>query len=411
MNNAEIGKAMVIKLDPVLPEYPTFKEGVRRAPKRELTLNKREIKLAVANALRYVPEELHEQLAPEFLDELLTRGRIYGYRFMPKERIYGRPIDEYKGKCVDGKAFQVMIDNNLDHDVALYPYELVTYGETGQVCQNWMQYQLIKRYLEELTDEHTLVMMSGHPMGLFKSHKTSPRVIVTNGLMVGMFDNPEDWAKATAMGVSSYGQMTAGGWMYIGPQGIVHGTFNTILNAGRKFLGVPQDGDLAGHLFVTSGLGGMSGAQPKAIEIARGVGIVAEVDASRIETRHSQGWVSLVIEDAAEAFRVAEEYMEKKETVSLSLIHISPPNTMKEKITLVIMMVVVFVMFFGPVTFTEISPVKGIILSAFPALTISWGWMVLLRSLFRKREFCKNPEPKAKKGEKRHECQYHCKKR
>ena len=307
MNNTEIGKAMVIKLDPVLPEYPTFKEGVRRAPKRELTLNKREIKLAVANALRYVPEELHEQLAPEFLDELLTRGRIYG-----------RPIDEYKGHCVEGKAFQVMIDNNLDHDVALYPYELVTYGETGQVCQNWMQYQLIKRYLEELTDEHTLVMMSGHPMGLFKSHKTSPRVIVTNGLMVGMFDNPEDWAKATAMGVSSYGQMTAGGWMYIGPQGIVHGTFNTILNAGRKFLGVPQDGDLSGHLFVTSGLGGMSGAQPKAIEIARGVGIVAEVDASRIETRHSQGWVSLVIEDAAEAFRVAEEYMEKKETVSIA---------------------------------------------------------------------------------------------
>ena len=318
MNNAEIGKAMVIKLDPVLPEYPTFKEGVRRAPKRELTLNKREIKLAGANALRYVPEELHEQLAPEFLDELLTRGRIYGYRFMPKDRIYGRPIDEYKGHCVEGKAFQVMIDNNLDHDVALYPYELVTYGETGQVCQNWMQYQLIKRYLEELTDEHTLVMMSGHPMGLFKSHKTSPRVIVTNGLMVGMFDNPEDWAKATAMGCSSYGQMTAGGWMYIGPQGIVHGTFNTILNAGRKFLGVPQDGDLSGHLFVTSGLGGMSGAQPKAIEIARGVGIVAEVDASRIETRHSQGWVSLVIEDAAEAFRVAEEYMEKKETVSIA---------------------------------------------------------------------------------------------
>lgn len=318
MNNAEIGKAMVIKLDPVLPEYPTFKEGVRRAPMRELTLNKREIKLAVANALRYVPEELHEQLAPEFLDELLTRGRIYGYRFMPKERIYGKPIDEYKGKCVEGKAFQVMIDNNLDHEVALYPYELVTYGETGQVCQNWMQYQLIKKYLEELTDEHTLVMMSGHPMGLFKSHKTSPRVIVTNGLMVGMFDNPEDWAKATAMGCSSYGQMTAGGWMYIGPQGIVHGTFNTILNAGRKFLGVPQDGDLAGHLFVTSGLGGMSGAQPKAIEIAGGVGIIAEVDASRIETRHSQGWVSLVIEDAAEAFKVAQEYMDKKETVSIA---------------------------------------------------------------------------------------------
>lgn len=318
MNNREIGNAMTIKLDAVLPEYPVFKEGVRRAPKRELTLNKREIKLAVQNALRYVPEELHEKLAPEFLDELLTRGRIYGYRFMPKERIYGKPIDEYKGKCIEGKAFQVMIDNNLDHEIALYPYELVTYGETGQVCQNWMQYQLIKKYLEELTDEHTLVMMSGHPMGLFKSQKTSPRVIITNGLMVGMFDNPQDWAKATAMGVSSYGQMTAGGWMYIGPQGIVHGTFNTLLNAGRKILGIPQDQNLAGHLFVTSGLGGMSGAQPKAVEIAGGVGIIAEVDQSRIETRHSQGWVSQIAETPKEAFAIAEEYVDKKESISIA---------------------------------------------------------------------------------------------
>lgn len=318
MNNREIGNAMTIKLDAVLPEYPVFKEGVRRAPKRELTLNKREIKLAVQNALRYVPEELHEKLAPEFLDELLTRGRIYGYRFMPKERIYGKPIDEYKGKCIEGKAFQVMIDNNLDHEIALYPYELVTYGETGQVCQNWMQYQLIKKYLEELTDEHTLVMMSGHPMGLFKSQKTSPRVIITNGLMVGMFDNPQDWAKATAMGVSSYGQMTAGGWMYIGPQGIVHGTFNTLLNAGRKILGIPQDQNLAGHLFVTSGLGGMSGAQPKAVEIAGGVGIIAEVDQSRIETRHSQGWVSQIVETPKEAFAIAEEYVDKKESISIA---------------------------------------------------------------------------------------------
>lgn len=318
MNNMEIGNAMTIKLDAVLPEYPTFKEGVRRAPHRESTLTKREIKLAVKNALRYVPEELHETLAPEFLDELLTHGRIYGYRFMPKERIYGKPIDEYKGKCVEGKAFQVMIDNNLDHEIALYPYELVTYGETGQVCQNWMQYQLIKKYLEELTDEHTLVMMSGHPMGLFKSHKTSPRVIITNGLMIGMFDNPEDWAKATAMGVSSYGQMTAGGWMYIGPQGIVHGTFNTLLNAGRKVLGIPEDQDLTGHLFVTSGLGGMSGAQPKAIEIAGGVGIVAEVDYSRIETRHSQGWVGKVTDSIEEAFAWAHDAMDKKETVSIA---------------------------------------------------------------------------------------------
>ena len=248
----------------------------------------------------------------------MTRGRIYGYRFMPKERIYGKPIDEYKGKCIEGKAFQVMIDNNLDHEIALYPYELVTYGETGQVCQNWMQYQLIKKYLEELTDEHTLVVMSGHPMGLFKSQKTSPRVIITNGLMIGMFDNPQDWAKAAAMGVSSYGQMTAGGWMYIGPHGIVHGTFNTLLNAGRKILGIPDDQDLAGHLFVTSGLGGMSGAQPKAVEIAGGVGIIAEVDQSRIETRHSQGWVSEIVETPGEAFALAKKYMNKKESVSIA---------------------------------------------------------------------------------------------
>lgn len=318
MKNFEIGNAMTIKLDPVMPEYPVLKEGVRRAPKRELTLNEREIKLALKNALRYVPEELHEQLAPEFLEELMTHGRVYGYRFMPKERIYGKPIDEYKGNCLEGKAFQVMIDNNLDHAVALYPYELVTYGETGQVCQNWMQYQLIKKYLEVMTDEQTLVMMSGHPMGLFKSHKTSPRVVITNGLMIGMFDNPHDWTKATAMGCSSYGQMTAGGWMYIGPQGIVHGTFNTLLNAGRKVLGVPHDGDLRGHLFVTSGLGGMSGAQPKAVEISGGVGIIAEVDASRIETRHSQGWVGKVTDKIEEAFAMASDAQKKKEILSIA---------------------------------------------------------------------------------------------
>lgn len=318
LDNIMIGQAMTIKLSSELPEYPVFDKTVRRAPKRELTLNEREIKLALKNALRYIPENLHEKLAPEFLDELMTRGRIYGYRYMPKERIYGHPIDEYKGKCIEGKAFQVMIDNNLNKDVALYPYELTTYGETGQVCQNWMQYQLIKKYLEELTDEQTLVMMSGHPMGLFHSSKNSPRVIITNGLMVGMFDNPESWTKAVAMGVSNYGQMTAGGWMYIGPQGIVHGTFNTILNAGRKKLGIPEHGDLRGHLFVSSGLGGMSGAQPKAVEIAHGVGIIAEVDSSRIETRYKQGWVSLVTESLQEAFELAHKYMVKEEPISIA---------------------------------------------------------------------------------------------
>jgi len=317
-DNLSIFNAMKIKLSDELPEYPVLKENVRRAPKREVTLNEREIKLALKNALRYVPGSLHEKLAPEFLDELMTYGRIYGYRFMPKERIYGKPIDEYKGKCIEGKAFQVMIDNNLDHEVALYPYELVTYGETGQVCQNWMQYQLIKKYLEALTEEQTLALMSGHPLGLFKSHKNSPRVIISNGLMVGMFDNPQDWAKATAMGCSSYGQMTAGGWMYIGPQGIVHGTFNTLINAGRKELGITDDKDLAGHLFITSGLGGMSGAQAKAVEIANGVGIIAEVDYSRIETRLKQGWVSTVTDNLEEAFEIAREYLYKKQTISIA---------------------------------------------------------------------------------------------
>jgi urocanate hydratase len=318
LNNVDISKSMTIKLDSELPEHPGFDDKYRRAPKREVTLTEREIKLALKNALRYVPEEHHETLAPEFLEELMTMGRIYGYRYRPKGHIKGKPIEEYKGKCTEGKAMQVMIDNNLDFDIALYPYELVTYGETGQVCQNWMQYRLIKKYLEELTTEQTLVVMSGHPLGLFKSNEKSPRVILTNGLMVGMFDNPEDWAKATAMGVSSYGQMTAGGWMYIGPQGIVHGTFNTLLNAGRMKLGVAEDGDIRGHLFVSSGLGGMSGAQAKAVEIANGVGIIAEVDKSRIETRIEQGWVSKSTDSIKEAFAIAQEYIEKKEPMSIA---------------------------------------------------------------------------------------------
>ncbi len=301
-----------------LPAAPAFEKGIRRAPKRTAALSAAQKKLALKNALRYIPEEWHETVAPEFKKELEERGRIYGYRFRPKGRIYGRPVDEYKGKCIEGKAFQVMIDNNLDFDVALYPYELVTYGETGQVCQNWMQYRLIKKYLEELTDGQTLVMASGHPAGLFASHKTSPRAIITNGLMVGMFDDGENWAKAAAMGVSSYGQMTAGGWMYIGPQGIVHGTFNTLLNAGRKVLGIPQDGDLRGKLFVTSGLGGMSGAQPKAAEIAHAVAIVAEVDFSRIETRRTQGWVHRVTDSAAEAFEWAQSACEERRSESVA---------------------------------------------------------------------------------------------
>lgn len=316
--NESIKNAMTITLDDKLPEMPKFVEGIRRAPDRGYSLDKNQTEIALKNALRYINPKYHEKLIPEFLHELTTRGRIYGYRFRPEGRIYGKPIDEYKGNCVEGKAFQVMIENNLDFEVALYPYELVTYGETGSVCQNWMQYRLIKKYLEALTDEQTLVVESGHPLGLFKSKKDAPRVIITNALMVGMFDNLEDWEVAEQMGVANYGQMTAGGWMYIGPQGIVHGTYNTLLNAGRMKLGIPNDGDLRGHLFVTSGLGGMSGAQPKAVEIARGVGIIAEVDESRIKTRFDQGWVSKVSDNLDDIFNTAKEYMDKKETISIA---------------------------------------------------------------------------------------------
>ena len=317
-SNNEIFGAMNIKLDAVLPEYPEFENDKRRAPSRGFMLTKAQAKVALKNALRYVPEELHEKLAPEFMEELKTYGRIYAYRYRPKGRICGRPIDEYRGNCIEGKAFQVMIDNNLDFETALYPYELVTYGETGQVCQNWLQYRLIKKYLEELTNSQTLAVMSGHPLGLFPSHPDSPRVIITNALMVGMFDNMDDWEIAEEMGVANYGQMTAGGWMYIGPQGIVHGTFNTILNAGRKFLGVSEKGDLAGYTFVSSGLGGMSGAQPKASDIAGAVGIFAEVDGSRIKTRHEQGWVKKVCESIDETFALAGEYVDKKESISIA---------------------------------------------------------------------------------------------
>jgi urocanate hydratase len=318
MNNENISEAMTIRLPDELPEPIQFEEGILRAPKRELTLNKREMKLALKNALRYIPEHLHEKMAPEFLEELKTRGRIYGYRYRPKGRLYGKPIEEYKGNCIEGKACQVMIDNNLDFDIALYPYELVTYGETGQVCQNWMQYRLIMKYLEELTDEQTLVVASGHPLGLFKSYLSSPRVIITNSMMVGLFDDQENWHKAAAMGVANYGQMTAGGWMYIGPQGIVHGTFNTIINAGRKQLGIPEDQDLKGHIFVSSGLGGMSGAQGKAVKIANGVGIIAEVDISRIETRKEQGWIDEVYDDAGEVFDRAKKYADQSKAASLA---------------------------------------------------------------------------------------------
>lgn len=309
---------MKMTLSNQLPEYPVFAEGIRRAPDRGYTLSPAQTVTALKNALRYIPVELHRKLAPEFLEELRTRGRIYGYRFRPAGDLKAKPVDEYQGNCIEGKAFQVMIDNNLCFDIALYPYELVTYGETGQVCQNWMQYRLIKQYLELLTREQTLVIESGHPLGLFHSRPDAPRVIITNSMMVGMFDNQHDWHEAAQMGVANYGQMTAGGWMYIGPQGIVHGTFNTLLNAGRLKLGIPQDKNLSGHLFVSSGLGGMSGAQPKAAEIAGAASIIAEVDRSRIETRYKQGWVEHVTTDLHTAFRMVLSAAERHESCSVA---------------------------------------------------------------------------------------------
>ena len=318
MSENQPADAMKIKLGGDLPEYPLFEEGIGRAPSRGYRLTKAQTKTALKNALRYVPKNLHETLAPEFLEELKTHGRIYAYRYRPKGSIYGKPVHEYRGKCLAGKALQVMIDNNLDFKTALYPYELVTYGETGSVFQNWLQYRLVIKYLEELDEEQTLVVSSGHPMGLFPSRPEAPRVIITNALMVGMFDNINDWEIAQQMGVANYGQMTAGGWMYIGPQGIVHGTYNTLLNAGRIKLGLGASDDLKGKLFVSSGLGGMSGAQPKAMEIAGGVAVIAEVDPVRIKTRHEQGWVREVRSDLQDVFALAREYLEKKEPVSIA---------------------------------------------------------------------------------------------
>ncbi|MBN1389981.1 MAG: urocanate hydratase [Candidatus Thermoplasmatota archaeon] len=301
-----------------IPPMPEFMKGTDRAPSRGYDLSIKETELALRNALRYIPRQFHEMMAPEFLKELLERGRIYGYRFRPEGNIKAKPVNEYRGRTLQGRAVQLMIDNNLDHDIALFPYELVTYGSTGQVCQNWMQYRLIKRYLEEMTDDRTLVVFSGHPLGLFPSRKEAPRVIMTNGLLVGEYDNQRGFNKAAALGVTNYGQMTAGGWMYIGPQGIVHGTYITLLNAGRRYLNIGPKENLAGRLFITSGLGGMSGAQAKAVEIAGGIGVIAEVNDKQTFKRHEQGWVSLVSDDLDEIFGWVGEYRTRKDAVSIA---------------------------------------------------------------------------------------------
>lgn len=313
-----LNKARRLTLPDKLPERKDFVSGIRRAPDRGFSLSAAQTKTALKNALRYIPSARHEELAPEFMDELLTRGRIYGYRYRPEGSLKAKAVDAYPGRILEARAFQVMIDNNLDFDVALYPYELVTYGESGQVFQNWMQYNLVKLYLQEMTDRQTLVVYSGHPLGLFESGADAPRVMATNGMLVGMYDNPAGFAQAAAMGVSNYGQMTAGGWMYIGPQGIVHGTYLTLLNAGRMYLGIPAQKDLAGVVYLSSGLGGMSGAQAKAVEIAGGIGLLAEVDYSRIETRHKQGWVSKISSDLDEIGRWLVQYRQTKKSVSIA---------------------------------------------------------------------------------------------
>lgn len=301
-----------------LPNEKKFLETLRRAPKRENHFTLADKALALSNALRYIPKEFQREMKTEFEKELASTGRIYGYRFRPEGDLKAKPIDQYEGACIEGQAFQVMLDNNLSFEIALYPYELVTYGETGQVCQNWMQYLLIKEYLKKLTRNQTLVILSGHPLGLFPSHEAAPRVVITNAMMVGLFDNLKDWQRAQALGVANYGQMTAGGWMYIGPQGIVHGTYNTLLIAGRKKLGVSGNGNLAGKLFVSSGLGGMSGAQGKAMEIAGGVALIAEMDFSRIQTRFSQGWVKEVVTQPQKAFEKAQEAVQARQAHSIA---------------------------------------------------------------------------------------------
>lgn len=297
-----------------LPQPKSRDNSISHAPKRKDILTAEEKKLALKNALRYFDPKFHAELIPEFKKELEDYGRIYMYRFQPDYEMHARPIDEYPGKSHQAKAIQLMIQNNLDKAVAQHPQELITYGGNGSVFQNWVQYLLTMKYLSEMTDEQTLVMYSGHPMGLFPSHKDAPRVVVTNGMMIPNYSSQDDWEKFNALGVTQYGQMTAGSYMYIGPQGIVHGTTITVLNASRMI----DDKGTKGKLFLTAGLGGMSGAQPKAGNIAGVVSVVAEVNPKATYKRHEQGWVDEVISDLDELVARVRKAKENKETVSIA---------------------------------------------------------------------------------------------
>ena len=297
-----------------LPEPKKRSAQLSHAPKRKAILNAKETQLALKNALRYFPSHFHQILAKEFLSELNEYGRIYMYRFMPDYKIYARPIEEYPGNSLQARSIMHMIQNNLDHKIAQHPEELITYGGNGAVFQNWAQYLLTMQYLSEMNDEQTLVMYSGHPLGLFPSSKIAPRVVVTNGMVIPNYSKPDDWEKFNALGVSQYGQMTAGSYMYIGPQGIVHGTTITVLNACRKI----DNKGTAGKLFVTAGLGGMSGAQPKAGNIAGVVSVTAEINPKATYKRHEQGWVDEVIADLDELCNRVKKAVAKKEVVSIA---------------------------------------------------------------------------------------------
>jgi urocanate hydratase len=301
-----------------IPPKKSYDLSVNHAPKRKQILNEEEKHLALRNALRYFPSDQHEELITDFIEELETYGRIYMYRYRPDYDMYARSIEEYPGVSLQAKSIMMMIQNNLDPAVAQHPHELITYGGNGAVFQNWIQYRIAMKYLAEMTDEQTLVMYSGHPLGLFPSHKEAPRVVVTNGMMIPNYSKPDDWEKFNALGVTQYGQMTAGSYMYIGPQGIVHGTTITVMNAARRIS--KNNEGIAGKLFLTAGLGGMSGAQPKAGNIAGCISVTAEVNPKAVHTRHSQGWVDEVIDDLnmlCERVKVAKE---NKEVVSIAFL-------------------------------------------------------------------------------------------
>lgn len=321
MTNEEFKAAIRAGIPDVLPEPREYDKEVNHAPKRKEILTEDEKKLALRNALRYFPKKFHKTLAPEFAAELRDYGRIYMYRFRPTYDMYARSIDEYPHKSEQAAAIMLMIQNNLNPAVAQHPHELIVYGGNGAAFQNWAQYLLTMKYLSEMTDEQTLVMYSGHPLGLFPSHKNAPRVVVTNGMVIPNYSKPDDWERMNALGVSQYGQMTAGSYMYIGPQGIVHGTTITVLNAARmQMKKEPGRKDIHGMLFVSSGLGGMSGAQPKAGNIAGVVSVVAEINPKAAQKRYDQGWVDELHSDLNELIPAIRKAVEERKTVSMAYV-------------------------------------------------------------------------------------------